>query len=266
VALAVDASSPAKVSGTATTITTASFTAPANALLVAFNNGDAPAATPNSVTVSDSLGLIWARAVLRNITTGANSFADIWYATTTSAVSRTVSAAEANVGSEHGLVVKVFTDTGGAPTVGATNSSFAGTSLPTCDLTTTANDSWAWATSSDWNTGGAGTAGSGQTISTSDEIIGSNYTGHTWRRTATTATPSTVTLNLTAPASQTYDECVIEIEANPGAAPLPALPRPRSLLRDSCPPCGWRHRSPRTGLSLRQSTSSGSRTLLATAR
>jgi hypothetical protein len=160
-------------------------------------------------------------AVRLNITAGANSFADIWTATTTSAAARTVSAAEANAGSEHGLVVKVFTDSGGAPTVGAVNSSFAGGSLPTCNLTTTGNNSWAWATSSDWNTGGAGTAGTSQTISTSDEILGSNYTGHTWRRTATTPTASAVTLNLTAPAGQTYDECVIEIKANAAAVAYP---------------------------------------------
>jgi hypothetical protein len=221
------------VSGSTTTITTASFTAPANALLVAFNTGDSPAATSNSVTVSDSLGLTWTRAVKRNFADGKESFADIWTATTTSSAARTVSAAEAVASTPHALVVKVFTDTG-TPTVGAVNGAVPGGNLPTCNLTTTANDSWVWACSGDWNAGVIGTAGTSQTLTTSDSVQTANFTGNLWRRTATTATPTAVTLNLTAPIGSAWTEAVIEIKANTAATAYPfelLTPTPRYYRR-----------------------------------
>lgn len=93
-AVAVDASSPVRWSGTplhGTGIASASFTAPANALLVVCVSWDGAASTDGPATVSDSGGLTWTAQVRRDITeTTSGGGSGIFTARTTSAVARTV--------------------------------------------------------------------------------------------------------------------------------------------------------------------------------
>src|SRR5690348_11553291 len=130
-ALAVDPSSPAIVTGTANP-TTSSFTAPANVLLVAFYAQDTSG--QSQPTIADSGGLVWTLRVRLcvNVVGQANTPTPtgtaqsgqiaIWTATATTSVARTVTVTKAGsggTGKESMLAVKVFTATGGAPTVGA---------------------------------------------------------------------------------------------------------------------------------------------------
>lgn len=232
-ALAVDASSPAKVAviGTVTPATTASFTAPTNALLVAYIFYNSISGNDNNQTVTDSGGLSWTRngRKSRDLSSlsgvvGTDGGVEIWSATTSSSVARTVSAAHVSGATNHAtLVVKVYTDSGGAPTIGAIAASFSASGLPSASLTTTAANSWVWSVSSDWAQKGAGTAGASQTLSTSDENdVAGQYSGHVWRQTSTTATASSVTNNLTAVSAQQYNMLIVEVKANPATA----FPRP----------------------------------------
>jgi hypothetical protein len=237
VALANDASSPAKVvkAAAGNTAVTASFTAPANALLMAFWEQDT---SGNSVpTIADSGGLTWTLVdrLCADTTAEANTPAPAgtaqsgqikaWKATTASSAARTVTVTEVGAGGtgkEGMLDVEVFTDDGGAPTVGAVATKGGSASAPTHTLTTTANDSWVWAHGNDWSASGTGVAGSNQTVTDTNDTT--NDAQHVWKQNATTPTSGTVvTMNLTTPASQTYNIGLVEIKANP-AAGGPALP------------------------------------------
>lgn len=239
-ALALDATTPTRVQKAATgnTATTASFTAPANALLLAFWSQDHIDPEPAVPTIADTGGLTWTLVYRLSQTssptiaaaepntptpTGTPSAGVIkcWRATTTSAAARTVTVTEVgSTGKEGQLSVKVITDAGSAPTVGAVATAGGSASAPTKAVTTTGANSWVWAGGNDWDAAGAGTAGTSQTIV--DTWAGLNGSYHLWRQTATTASSGTaVTMNLTAPASQRWNIGVVEIRA---AGAAPALP------------------------------------------
>src|SRR5574340_1733091 len=227
-ALALDASTPTQVtSTTSATLTTASFTAPANALLVAFISFDSgPAGTVRTFTISDTGGLTWTLVGRRSngtntpAGTGTDGGVYVFSATTTTSAARTVSATESARSNPEGLqlAVKVFTDTGGAPTVGNVTGFTTASGLPSLSVTTSAANSWVWSVPSDWTQSGLGTAGTSQTLTDEFNPTGS-YTGHAWKQNSTTATSGTaVTMNLTAPANQQVNQLAVEIKANAGAA------------------------------------------------
>src|SRR5574340_434366 len=227
-ALALDASTPTQVtSTTSATLTTASFTAPANALLVAFISFDSgPAGTVRTFTISDTGGLTWTLVGRRSngtntpAGTGTDGGVYVFSATTTTSAARTVSATESARSNPEGLqlAVKVFTDTGGAPTVGNVTGFSTASGLPSLSVTTSAANSWVWSVSSDWTQSGLGTAGTSQTLTDEFNPTGS-YTGHAWKQNSTTATSgNAVTMNLTAPAGQQVNQLAVEIKANAGAA------------------------------------------------
>src|SRR5438045_3350669 len=93
--VAVDASTPVNWTGTPTTaasITSASFTARANAFLVLCLMSDDNAVADQVYTCSDSGSLAWTSRVKRGTTeTTAGGMSEIVTARTTSAVSRTIS-------------------------------------------------------------------------------------------------------------------------------------------------------------------------------
>jgi hypothetical protein len=182
-AIAVDASSPARWSGTigeAGSITSASFTAPADALLVLCVEYDTASLwTSGTRTASDSGGLTWTTRVERlgsETTAGAGS--GIWTARTTSSASRTVTFA---LGSPNAFgawgtgrvsaYVYVLTgvDVDGTPvdTVGASNEGGSGTNSLTTTSITPGGTGLIIAADADWNQLGVFTS-SDLTISTAD--------------------------------------------------------------------------------------------------
>jgi hypothetical protein len=227
-ALAVDASSPAKATANLAAVTTASFTAPAGSLLCVLLAYNTPGTDGQNCTVTDSGGLTWALVARKSKDAGSLGGAgteggvEIWTAVPGSSAARTVTATSGGTGNFHKtLVLKVFTDTG-TPTTGAVAASFSASGLPSASLTTTAANSWVWSVSSDWSDKALGTAGSAQTMDTADEhdFGGGALCTHVWRQTATTPSASTsVTNNLTAIAGQDYDMLIVEILAAAGGPP-----------------------------------------------
>lgn len=233
-----DSSTPAQVDKTTSgsTATTASFTAPANALLLAWFESDSSGQI--NTTIADTGTLTWTRlARLCTNTVGeANTptptgtaqsgYISVWKATTSSSASRTVTVTVTGAGGttkEGMLSVLVYTDTGGAPGTGATGAAGGSASAPSKAVTTTAANSLVLGGNCDWSAAGAGTAGSAQTMI--HDHPGTNISAHVWTQNSVTASSGTaVTMNLTAPASQTWNQAVIEITANGGAGPtLPPI-------------------------------------------
>lgn len=186
-AVAVDASTPARwagasASGTATT--SASFTAPADALLVAcvsWDGGDAATHGNFTYAFSDSGGLTWTLQVMRTHreTTDGGASA-IYTARTTSAVARTAATTltwTVNTSNNIRRSVKLYVLTGvdvdGTPvdTVGANNEGGSGTNNLTTTSITPGADGLLLCSDTDWNALGAFQASSDLTQDTA------HYTG-----------------------------------------------------------------------------------------
>lgn len=197
-ALQIDASSPAAAVGAATTVSTASFSPPANSLLVAFVMSDANSGASNEQnTVTSTGGLSWTLKARANGAPGAN--VEIWSAQAVSAPgSITVSVTDNQGAVDQRLFVRVFTDSGGGipAGIGATNTS-AATSV---GYTSTVNGSWGWAVG--LGGGGAPTAGTGQTLQDSDtNLDGGDGTWVIDQNATTTTAGTSVTMSVTAPAT-----------------------------------------------------------------
>lgn len=175
-AVALDASTPARVGGTTSAVATAPFTAPVDAFLVAVvafdgNNTDITAAVTDSVDGATG----WSQRVTRQITeTTSGAYSSIWTKRITSAVSRTVSSTWSAGGAGPGLqqFLKVYVWTGvdvdGTPfdTVGANNEGGStSNAFDTTSLTPGATGVLV-AVSSEWNALGAFQASSNLTQDT----------------------------------------------------------------------------------------------------
>lgn len=230
-ALAIDASTPALASsGNGTvTVTTAAFTTPANVFLLALVGRNGPASSTDDTGTVAGTGLTWALAGRKSAVgsgqiaggTAQPGLAEVWWAYSAAALTaqtvtdtRTV---QINTGYDHTLKVLVIT---GAETTwgGAIAANGANGSAPTVNLTTTANGSWVFAVVPDWSASGAATVGSGQTL-VDDYNNGTQISIHFLRQTTATATSGTsVTSNITAPASEQFNILAVEVRAAGGAA------------------------------------------------
>lgn len=186
-AIAVDSSTPARWTGTwngsnGGSITSASFTAPADALLVLCATVDTGngATSAASLSASDSGGLTWTKRVERlGSETTAGGGSAVFTARTTSSASRTVTLTGANPGAPGGqwgtgrasakLYVLTGVDVDGTPvdTVGANNEGgSAANPLNTTSITPGANGLLV-AADTDWSQLGAMTS-SDLTLDTAD--------------------------------------------------------------------------------------------------
>jgi hypothetical protein len=176
-----DASGPAfvKASNAGNDVTTASFTPPAGALLVAFAWHDtAGGNVTNTSVVTDSQGLTWTiRATRSKQDDGvgaANSHVQISTAVVASSVAMTVTSTGTNCNDPAGLYVRVITgaDTttpmDATPVEGTTNAAVVSTTI-----TTVTDGARCFLQVIDWNVAAAMTAGTGQTAVVSDTIGGS---------------------------------------------------------------------------------------------
>jgi hypothetical protein len=178
VALAIDASSPAvaqNITAASTdTATTASFTPPANSLLVVLVSGDTFAAGTNSTwTITDNLAthLTYTQRVYSSSTDTPNAggSALIYTAPVTTSAPMTVSVTNA-AGSGTGRPVHTGAGANGYQWLNSYSrgngklSSTSGASLA-ASYTASANGSWGFAAVQDWNATGTMTAGgTGNTI------------------------------------------------------------------------------------------------------
>jgi hypothetical protein len=218
VALALDASSPAAVVGATATTTTASFSPPANSLLVAWVMADAgTGATGEQCTVTSTGGLSWSLARRHNGSPGAD--VEVWSAQAVSAPgSITVSLTDNQGSVDKRLFVRVFTDAGnGTPAgIGASNSS-AATSVA---YTSTVANSWGWSV----GLGGGGTpvAGASQTLQDSDTAFDGGDGCFVVDQNATTSSAGTsVTMSVTAPSTVLHHVAVEVLPASTATIPPP---------------------------------------------
>jgi hypothetical protein len=245
VALAIDASTPAKVTGTTAAIVTSSFSPPAASMLVAFVARNGPASNNDDGTVSSTGGLTWALAGRKSKTVtstggaGTEACAEIWVAyaaTAPGSITVTDTRADAATGSDRQHILKPVVVTGDEVTwAGAIAAAFSASGLPSVSLSTTQPSSWVLGVSSDWSAAGLGTVGSGQTMIDEDNVVG-QYSAHIWRQTSTTpASGTSVTMNLTAPSAEQFNQLAIELReqlstsAAPSAPGRPTHPRSRPV-------------------------------------
>lgn len=179
-ALALDASTPAFVTGTSNPATTASFTPPDGSLLFAICEAD----ESNTFSVSGG-SLTWTSVGVNINQAGQGSLAAFWAYADTSPGSMTVASTRTGSFTAHAIKVLVFT---GAETA------FTGAKLTgltaTVNLTTTADNSWVWAGHIEEG-GGADPAATGCTFNDAEVSFG-GIGGGILKRTANTPTSGTV--------------------------------------------------------------------------
>jgi hypothetical protein len=215
VALALDASSPARVAGTANPVTTAAFSPPAGTLLFALCGGD----QSNTYVVSGG-GLTWQQLVFRNVGGGTDASAAVWWAYNPNAQTNiTVSSTKTGNFTANSLRVLVFT---GAETT-AGGATVTGAAL-TVSVTTTRANSWVWCDYVDESSTGATTAAAGCTFQDVSTGFG-GISGGTIRATATTPAAGTAvtigTTNAPTPTMVAFE--VREPAAAVGPPPPPAF-------------------------------------------
>lgn len=206
--LAIHASTPARASrgSSGGTATTASFTPPSGALLIAMGSYDNGGSTITPA-ISDSLALTWTSI---GTTTGSQNRGEtkVWRAVATGAA-MTVSTSGSTNTYTKSLQVLVITGQHATP-IGATGTGTSSTNISQ-NYTSTAANSWGFLAFNDWNAKGTPSAGSGNSIYSS---YSNSYTsaGTLNRQTVTGTSGSTVTLSTVTPASNTiYSYVYFEI-------------------------------------------------------
>ena len=199
----------------------------ANELLVVFVTSDGPSgASGQSFTSVTGGGLTWSRRALSDLQPGT---AEIWQAASPNVLTNVTVAATRAAGGYVGSITVVAFTGADAAAVGATSASSAATGAPTTTLTTKFANSWVWGVGNDWSRATARTVGANQTLV--DQFLPS--VGDTYwvqRQNSTTSTAGTpVTINDTAPTTDTYDLAAIEIVPASGTS---APPAPTNLVAD----------------------------------
>jgi hypothetical protein len=225
-AIAIDASTPVRFAGTpanGVNITSASFTAPADAVLVLCISGDSAVAV--TLAASDSGGLTWTQEVLSQPASN-HGYSAVFTAVTVSAVARTVSCLHNGVtgASSNRISAKCYVVTGADTTdpVGQTGAGESTTNNWSPALyTSSVDNSRAIYVGTDWAQ--LGVPGS------TDTEDGADYSGQvsvmSAYKAADTPTSGTgVTGNLDAGGAGTADWSMAAVEIKPaaGVAPGPA--------------------------------------------
>lgn len=224
-AVAIDASTPAVKSSTATTTpeTTAAFSPPAGSLLVALVGLGFGTSAANSITISSTIAgnpawTVAAEAI--GTTTGDFGIARIYYLyLSTAPGSITVSGAYTAIGAGTYLNVQVLTGANSLQPAGVSGSvTSSSTTSGEISVTTTAVGSMVFGLSDSpvtvvTFTPLSGTTQLGTTVSSTN-----NFTLASWRSTATTTTPGTSTLGGSWSAAQLSNTVAFE------AIPLVIIP------------------------------------------
>jgi hypothetical protein len=203
-----DASTPAfvKANVAGKNATTASFTPPSGALLLAFAWHDTAGGNlTNTSVVTDSLGLTWTiRATVSKQSDGvgaANGHVQVSTAIATG-LPMTVTTTGTNTGNPAGLYVRVITGADivtpmdATPVEGTTNAAVVSTSI-----VTVTDGARAFLQVIDWNVAAAMTAGAGQTAVVSDTIGASDDRIYLGVTNAVTSPAGSTTLSTGSPSS-----------------------------------------------------------------
>jgi len=178
-------------------------------VLVAFVGSDGP--NSGQTTTVSGAGLIWT-LVRRTNTRGGT--AEIWRAIASGTLANaTVTSTQGTGSYDQSLTVVAFA---GAAGVGTSATANASTGAPTVSLTTTKAGSWVYAVGNDFAHATARTVGPGQTMVHQfvDTTTGDTY----WTQAAnipTAASGTLVTINDTAPTTDSWNFSAVEIQASP---------------------------------------------------
>lgn len=222
--LALDASSPASVYSTTTSATTASFTPPANSLVVVWlryntGNGETGVSDP---TITDSLGAHLTYTLLahnrRADINNANSAVAVWSAVVPTSQAMTITATEFSAGLTVAcaLKVQVWTDSSGsAPGTGAVvkGATVSAITSLAAQFTATATGSRGIIGWSDWDTNaGTVTAGTGCTLTGGDAANPFTVAYACVLRSANDGTAAaTTTINLNTPSTANARWITVEV-------------------------------------------------------
>jgi hypothetical protein len=111
-----------------------------------------------------------------------------------------------------GIVGADMTGTSGSGAIGAFNTATSTSAAPSVNVTTTRNNSWVWAAGNDSTGTVAAVAGTGQTLLRSDKDTANNCLAWLQRQTTATTTSGTVvTMNNTAPSTDSCNMLAVEI-------------------------------------------------------
>jgi hypothetical protein len=225
-AIAIDASSPIRFTGTPANnvdITSASFTAPANSLLVVHVSADTNGSSADiTISVSDSGGLTWTNRVERDPgDAGAEAgHASIWTAEQPTSASRTVSVRRtAGNGSTNRISVKVEVvtgaDIGGDPIGNVGEGSSTTNNITPNAYTSSADNSRGFGCATCWNQLGTPTS--------TDTEDGADYSGaisviSLYKAANTPTSGSTVTMNFDAGGTGAAAWNWVALEVLPAAA------------------------------------------------
>ncbi len=244
-ALAIDASTPAKATGTGTAITTVSFTPPNGSLvLLGFGSNNTSVGTDTSISSVTNTGtaITWTRRARKNTnassTGGAGTAggAEIWTGVGNGgAITVTANGVGSGVGFEKYLQPVVLTS---ADTTSLANvtAAFSTSGTVTLTLASCLAGSYVFSFSSDWAQKGLITSiGSGQTVISEHDVTG-QITIHGWRTTSVLGAGGSQTMNIVTPTAQQFNQVAIEIRDSGGAAAArlaTATPNRARLIRAS---------------------------------
>jgi hypothetical protein len=188
------------------TRTTARFSVPAGALLVAFGSSDGPTRSAQRVTISGA-GLTWTRVRRVNVQPGTS---EIWVArTTTARTDVRVRSQQAYTRYDQSLTVVVFT---GASGIGASAAASAASGGASVSLVTTKDSSLVYAVGNDWDRALPRTLGPSQVMVHQwvDTRVNDTFWVQAWSSPiAAASTP--VTLSTTAPTMDRWNFAAVEI-------------------------------------------------------
>jgi hypothetical protein len=225
VAVALDASTPAKATGTGTSITTVSFTPPSGSLIeIHFATNNTSSGTDASISSITNTGtaITWTRQARKNKNTGSTGGtgepggAEIWTGVGNGgAITITVNGVGSGTGFEK--LVKPLVWTGADTTTFNVAAASSASGTPSVTVASCLAGSFVSAVSSDWAQKGLGTAGTGQTIVDETNVSGQIST-HVWRLTSALGANGSQTMNLTAPTLEDYNLVAMEIRAASGGS------------------------------------------------
>jgi hypothetical protein len=188
-------------------------TASGNELLLAFIAADFLGSTNTSVTAVSGGGLTWTLAVRTNAQKGD---AEVWRAFATAPISNVTVSATLSQSVVSSITVMSFTGvdttgTGGSGAIGATVGKSATTGAPTATVTTTRNNSWVFGVGNDFDNAIARTVGTGQTLVHQNLTSAGDTYWVQMQSSPTLSSGTSVTINDTAPTSDSYNLSVVEI-------------------------------------------------------
>jgi hypothetical protein len=230
-ALAIDASTPSRVTGTGATGltgTTAAFNPPASAL-VACCSGDGAPANTFSMT-NNGAALTWAEIATRNSgdTGGSSGVAAAFYALL--GASRTAMTVTYNYSSSNDSSMKLYVVTGAdtsTPLGANTEGSSSSATTTTTAYTSTAANSFSFVVFNDFNA--VAYSGSSDTTMDTGIIAGQISFGSGYKSLG--AAGSSVTHNIQMASAPILNWVAFEIKPVGGAAPSLRPPGPRTLLQ-----------------------------------